>query len=697
MTGRDAPLRSARRAAHAANLALLLLGILVIAVVANSFAAMDALRWRIDSTKTRAYSLSPQTHKLLASLEGQWTVALIMAGQTKDPALLRQIEEVLKRYVDATDSLRVLRIDPTEPQTLGEYESLIAGLQLIYSDQVAAYDRSLDEGQRAFHELQVFAQQHAAALAQVSQRAPSASAEAAALRQFAGILELLAQQGDSILTEISKARQVSDSRPIPDYETARSIMAEALWRMANELATVVTAFEQMRTNIQVDQSLRQYASSSRDSYDALSRRLLTAAEPLRELAPLELARIGRVLGEGDAALILGPSGATVIGSDQLFPLLSRGDPQRDADRTVAFDQRFRGEQVISSAIRSLIVGRMPTVVFVHAEPATLLKVRDDQRQDVVGVATVLQSNRYTVREWIVGVDEKPALEPGERVVWVVVPPSPQRSLKPTGSESQLVDAVDELIAEGESVLLSVYPSLLHRLQQPDAWADVAQQLSVEIDTSRVVLDRIRSAEDQLQAVHWQAINEFEPDHPIAAAMNGQQTTLHFPVIVRPAADAPRRIDARVLATIPPHEGRWLESDLTGYTADAPITDEERFDEPLPVMVAVERANPAKTGWQRALIVGSGGWMISNVADRVAPVGGERIALINPGNIELMLSGVAWLAGFDDMIAPSPLTQEVARLRDLTDGARSRWSWSIVAGMPMGCLLLGFMMWFWRRR
>jgi hypothetical protein len=156
----------------------------------------------------------------------------------------------------------------------------------------------------------------------------------------------------------------------------------------------------------------------------------------------------------------------------------------------------------------------------------------------------------------------------------------------------------------------------------------------------------------------------------------------------------------VLAAIQPQQDRWLERDLTGYSADAQITADRQMTEPVPVIAAVECANPRAPGGggkQRAVIVGSGGWMVSNVADRIAPVGGERIALINPGNLELMLSSVAWLAGLDEMIAPSPLTQEVARLRGLDDSARTRWGWLLVAGMPIACLMLGAGMWFWRRR
>ena len=62
-------------------------------------------------------------------------------------------------------------------------------------------------------------------------------------------------------------------------------------------------------------------------------------------------------------------------------------------------------------------------------------------------------------------------------------------------------------------------------------------------------------------------------------------------------------------------------------------------------MATERSSPSGSGPQRVLTVASGGWMLSYVADVAVNVGGERYALVNPGNHELMLSGVAWLAAW----------------------------------------------------
>ena len=86
---------------------------------------------------------------------------------------------------------------------------------------------------------------------------------------------------------------------------------------------------------------------------------------------------------------------------------------------MTFDQRFRGEQAISAAIRSLLVEHMPMVVFVHAEPESMLR-RRPQFVDVVGVANMLEASRLTVSQWSVGLGKRPVPQAGQPVVWVVV-------------------------------------------------------------------------------------------------------------------------------------------------------------------------------------------------------------------------------------------------------------------------------------
>ena len=54
----------------------------------------------------------------------------------------------------------------------------------------------------------------------------------------------------------------------------------------------------------------------------------------------------------------------------------------------------------------------------------------------------------------------------------------------------------------------------------------------------------------------------------------------------------------------------------------------------------------------------------------------------------MLASVAWLADMDDLIAASPLSQEIPRLRDITPQVWWRWFWIAVVGLPLAAIVTG---------
>ena len=188
-------------------------------------------------------------------------------------------------------------------------------------------------------------------------------------------------------------------------------------------------------------------------------------------------------------------------------------------------------------------------------------------------------------------------------------------------------------------------------------------------------------------------------HRVARLMrqNGLRATFDLPVAVEPL-ETPAHLHHTVLAAIEARPNRWLESDwmLNPATIDEPA-DTDRFDRPLPIAIAVVRLDPMGAGGQqRLIVVGSGGWLLSYVADLVVSIGGERAVLLNPGNYELLLAGVAWLAGADTLIASSPVSRQVARLDGITPAVRTRWRWIAMAGLPAACLLLGVIVWLVRR-
>jgi hypothetical protein len=312
---------------------------------------------------------------------------------------------------------------------------------------------------------------------------------------------------------------------------------------------------------------------------------------------------------------------------------------------------------------------------------------------------VLRTSRYEVREWdVTKKTPRPESAPGQETVWVVVPPAPGRSIQAAPEVRMMFDAVDRLIADGHNVLLSVYPSLVSKYGQSDPFQVLAQSFGLKPETGHVLFERVQVGQGQTQVSLQAAVRDYSSDSPIGRAVDGQQTTLALPVVLRRVAEPASTAGVVItdVATIEPSPQRWLEPEWTGEFDQREPRVETVLNEPAAIVVAAERAASSGRGSQRFVLIGSGGWMITNVADAMRDLGGGRSALESPGNHELLLASVAWLAGEDELIAASPLSQEVSRLRGITPAVRAAWWWIIVVGVPAGCLLMGLVINWWRR-
>ncbi len=683
------------RALPLINLALFLAGLATIVAVLNFFALRPWLRLRVDATRTRAYSLSEQTRRLLEGLEGDWTVAMILSRQGAGADQLRQVREILDRFREASDRITTVQIDPADPSALDRYEALLARLRAIDRDRTAAYDEALASARAVTGEYEVFTRRQAGALTGLRQRLGKEHPALAPAEGTLGPLGLRGEQAQRVLQEEARARRVDEGRPLPDYDAARSIMAAALSGWAEELHRIAGALAGWRGDAGADPALRQLASATQESHRELAVRLAAAADTLKRLEPLATARIGRSLEQGEAAVVIGPRGAAVIPSAQIFPPLNL---RRRDSGDVAYDQRFRGEQAIAAALRTLLVEHMPMVVFVHAQDESMLR-RRPQNVDLAGAAGLLEASRYELREWPVGRGDRPVPAPGQDGVWIVVPPPVvERRSAPGERELALLDAVAMLIGDGEPVLLNLTPGVPARSGPNDPWRRLAAMLGVEADTGRVIFERVRDQEGRAINQRTLEIVDYARGHPVAAAAHGLRTTFDLPVALRPASGEAGGSRA-VIAEIEPAANRWLEDDwmINPDRLDAP-RDAQRFAESLPVVLSLERPHPLEPGRkQRCVVVGSGGWLLSYLADLAVPGAGERPVLLNPGNYELLLAATAWLAGADDLIAPSPVSQQVARLDGITPAARTVWRWVAVAVIPGSCLAMGVAVWLARRR
>jgi len=314
--------------------------------------------------------------------------------------------------------------------------------------------------------------------------------------------------------------------------------------------------------------------------------------------------------------------------------------------------------------------------------------------DVSGVASIFHAGRVEVQEWQPHVDPAPPVWEGGPTAWIVLPSTRRGSLQMQSSETAMLQATRRLLADGQGVMLNLFPSTGPKIGQVDAWAKLASELGIAASTGTVLLRDVSVPNQKLPPEAVVELAEFPVDHPVAAALHGQSLLLPLAIPLHAT-----HADAIVLGHVEPSRDLWIEDDWRAIvSADRrlrrhlPTFDPEMvLTEPVPVVIAREFA-----GGGRVLVIGSGNWMRTSVADAATNAGGDRVTLVHPGNHELMLAGTAWLSGLDDRIARGALSQEVARLRSIDSGTRSFWAWIVLGLLPVGSLAAGFFVWSWRR-
>ncbi len=672
---------------------------------------LSAPGWRFeaDLTKTRAYSLRPATIDLLRSLEPGWTIRLFVAEDDADPVTMRLVDEVVDRMDEVAPSLTAERIDPVDPRTVARYEEVLESYLEQDTETIAIWEDEIEAGLAAFEVLRALGRDAGPDVASVIASLPLEDPNRDVLERVGMAFGTLAEEGGAFTSFVEESLRSTSRRPLPNWRLARASVAGNNANQATELERLVDALRAWTLDPGLSAPVREWARSILPSLESVTAKLRSSAsslETLEQRRPLAIAVLADSIAEGDLAVVDGPRGSLVIPAWQLFP--SSAVRESGDGVVVGFDRRFQGEEMLASAIRALRIGTMPRVVMVHAEDRSMLRPVEGGL-DYAAVTDALRTARYEVVEWIPGRTERPLEEADRTTVWMVMPPLQRTGIDYGDAEKAVLEAARELVAAGEPVFLTVARSMLPLVGQEDPWATVSAPFGISVDTGRVVFEWAPDLADEFsptgsvltyQEVDVSAapIPTGRSATPVAEALRGKRLFLSHPtpISVSPEAD-PSTI---VLTAIAPRPLRWLESDWRGdgarTTGPPAATDESvRFEEPLPIAVAVE-VEGLEGERRRLVVAGSGGWPLSAIVSDVGSLGDQRLVLVNPGNRELALSGVAWLAGLDELVATAATGREIARFEGVGDGTRSVVGLALPIVLGIGPLLLGAGLWSWRR-
>ncbi len=647
----------------------------------------------VDMTKTRAYTLALGTLDLLGQLDGSWTVAVVQGAAGADPAVVRQMDEVLAGFERAgAGHVKALRVDPATAEDAARYEEVLEAVQARDAAALAKHNEALARGLAAFNRLVQLASAQQVELARVISTLPADSQDRAELDSLRGAFAQLTAQKGAFDRSIAELRTATDARPFADPARAAAAVAANLRHWSEQLGGAARALAVRARSgggggaggaAGAGGALGEWLRAAVPQFEQTALDLASAQDALDRLPRLYGAEVGAALAAGDAIIVVGPPGVAVVPAWQMVAAGGRSGPgggPGGGGRGVVFDRRFRGEQVIGAAMRSLRAGELPVVVFVHSGATGALRPTPEHA-DFAAAADALRAARFEVREWIPGEGPEPTAAKGRPLVWVVVPPMDRDGVADSPRERALLGAAQRLVARGDPVLLSIGPSLLPLLGQADPWAALLKPRGVTAETGRAVLEVVPLGPNRAQTVAEQLVRDMTTQHPVGAAVDGQLVRLDRVVPLVPAGDA----RAVVLAAVEPAPERWIETDWRRdqlQRLEAPA--DKVFAEPVPAVVAVEGAQQRG----RAVLVGSPSWLYSTVADAADPLGGGRVALRYPGNRELLVNAAAWLAGRDDLVASTGTGREVGRLPRLSRGQRVGMALVQAAGVPCALAVLG---------
>ncbi len=721
MTHNSAETVISRRTRFGVMSAITLASLLAAVLFANIIAERRTVRF--DLTATREHTLAPRTQAILAQIDQPIEIVVSADARSIDARSMQRVRDVLGEFEQASAQIGITIVDTGSSAALDDFARVIALLADRGSANVSVHLAALTRAESGLQDLATSLPRLAESLLSVASASASAdtaniNSQALLIGEVASSCSKAAEDVHVTLTNtiagtiLPASDQAQDAANAPFQNAIATADAVAQWADAIAQRARDASDDQQRAIASLARELAITAQRVRDLGSA-------AFDDLSRLGPLEPLQIARALQVTPAVLIIGPGGTTAINLESLFPVFA--NPNDTASRVQV---RFVGEELITTAISTLLLDDPPIVVIVHGETERLLDASGRLvNPNGAGLASLIDRcrlRRMDVVEWPAALDfARPsftAINPdGKRPLVWFVPGAPTRlNLDRTNGLAQramrvghLADALQTLVNARQSIFLAIEPSELPSAGQPDILIKPLESaFGISIDTGRPLIERI-AMPDAVGFAAYQTPRTVGHS-AIAHTLGNLKTILQWPmsitetdtqsVIVTPVL----QVDARTSVW---GETQWLSyryaNDRQPYMAFAPrspITadpDRDNVAGPWTVAATVERRGAATTGErvQRMVIVASPSWY-EPFYEQSAQLDGRHVAL-HPGNRELFDASLWWLSDLDDMVAPAATSLDMARIAQLTPTQLSMWRWVLIAGLPVFTLLCGIVHRTWR--
>lgn len=644
---------------------------------------------RYDLTSTREHSLSAQTLKVLGEINEPYKIVAFIG--TPDSTSSAELAGILNRASDLVDEYsqynRKLQVEKLNPERdITKTAEFYRTLQQRYEPKLKPMKALKEEGQKAADDVKHTSAKLNKSLGELVKSNKLAEGRN---RDF---MENLAQaygRMDRILEmQLAPVARI-DKQPLPDYAAAIQVYDQALSAINEGVLTPsIAGIRRAADTANTPGDVKEMLLAMVEEITSLRTRVTAATDKLHAAAPDDdYRRLREQVESGTYFLVvMSPTAERVVKLDDMFRVDARqkaATPEGEATP----DYTFLGEEVLTGALASLQIKKPPMAVFVSM----------GGQEDFSQVSDRLSKLGFRVERWsptprqtqfgMMPPGPPPRPEPGQKAVWIVPPITPDMNdPRGPGASAAVMRVIQERAAQGDGVLLMTGYSPMSQFGGPDIGLAFLEPWGIKPLTDRVIFREEPNSKGKPMPVAALTTSEWSADLPVTKALAGMSVLLRAasPLELDPKAKE-KDVQLYPLVVIK-NTDLWAQKDLMNRDAfkKTPETAAPQF--------TVGAAAQSKTG-RLIVIAESGGWATDDVTRAVDMEG----FAVFPGNAELFVNSVEWLAGLENLIAASPRSQDFRRISDISSTKLLAIKFGILGAVPLVTIITGIAVWLVRRR
>ncbi|MFA9480176.1 Gldg family protein [Phycisphaerales bacterium AB-hyl4] len=672
-----------RRTKYGLNVAVALIAALLLATLVNwiAYRQTDA-RW--DFTATRAHSLAPQTRQVLDGLDSEFRIVTMFREDLDE---LTRIRDLASEYGRRSGNVRIEHINPDVD--VRRRQQLHADVREHFADELEPFVATVNDGVSA---LRAITERMPTIGTQLGEALEDESFEQGTTRQRVQQINAVITGQQSALSQQMQGVDEALDQSLPDYVAIKEAVQQLIEELDDGLLrTGVAWFEEAVESPSVPNRVKNALLSAKRELETLREASRSALREMRLAErPRRYDEARQGLSVQQTVVVFGPGKLRVIPAREMYRETAEGQQA---------DMAFLGEERLTGALIAMGLEQPPMVVFVNSGRQPAIGEQGMYQQ----VAERLASANVRVEQWSPGgrmsstgqplpASSPPRAESGQRTVWIVLPVQDDNPMTGGASKEAVAELLEQRLAAGDAAMVmlmldpaagtGVYSPIVELLR--DDWG-IRPQLD------RQVLREVQTGGGQTQSTGQFEVDRWPSELPVSQALAGMR--------------------GMFVQASPVHVGavegvqQWPIAALQGQRmwAARRVTDPEalrsaRYDaaesEPsFPIAVAAER------GDARLIAVADPVWA-SDVVTTYGQFGrgtAEISGALFPANSEMFVNSVYWLAGMEGLIAASPRTQDIRRIRAMSDMTLRGYYIALLGGAPLLILGAGVGVWFVRRR